>query len=270
MILYPPCKINLGLHILHKRNDGFHELDTCMYEIPLFDILEIIPAENFEFSSSGLTIPGEIETNLCVKAFKLLKENHDISNVKMHLHKQIPMGGGLGGGSSDGTYALKMLNELFKLDLSEETLEKYAAKLGSDCAFFVRGEAQIANGRGEILTPVKLNLKGLYLKIINIGIHISTANAYKGIVFQKHNKKINELINLKPEYWKENLQNDFEFSVFKNHPILEEVKKQLYFEGAVYASMSGSGSTMYGIFNETPEKDSFAHFNPEYEIMIEL
>jgi len=241
-----------------------------MYEIPLFDILEIIPSENFEFSSSGLNIPGEIETNLCVKAFKLLKENHGISNVKMHLQKQIPMGGGLGGGSSDGTYVLKMLNELFKLGLSDETLEKYAAKLGSDCAFFVRGKAQIANGRGEILSPVQLNLKGLYLKIINIGIHISTANAYQGIEFQKHTLKIDDLINLKPKDWKENLQNDFEISVFKNHPILEEVKKLLYEEGAIYASMSGRGSTMYGIFNETPAKNSFARFNPEYEIITEL
>jgi 4-diphosphocytidyl-2-C-methyl-D-erythritol kinase len=180
------------------------------------------------------------------------------------------MGGGLGGGSSDGTYALKMLNELFKLGLSEETLEKYAATLGSDCAFFVRGKAQIANGRGEILSPVKLNLKGLYLKIINIGIHISTANAYQGIEFQKHTLKIDDLINLKPKDWKENLQNDFEISVFKNHPILEEVKKLLYEEGAIYASMSGSGSTMYGIFNETPAKNSFARFNPEYEIITEL
>jgi len=241
-----------------------------MYEIPLFDILEIIPSENFEFSSSGLNIPGEVDSNLCVKAFNLIKENHGISNVKMHLHKQIPMGGGLGGGSSDGTYALKMLNELFKLDLSEETLENYAATLGSDCAFFVRGKAQIANGRGEILSPINLNLKGRFLKIINIGIHISTANAYAGLELQRHNLKINDLINLNPKDWKETLLNDFEISVFKNHTILEEVKKQLYFEGAVYASMSGSGSTMYGIFDEIPKKESLAHFNPVYEIIVEI
>lgn len=270
MILYPPCKINLGLHVLHKRLDGFHELDTCMYEIPLFDILEIIPSENFEFSASGLSIPGDVETNLCIKAFKLLKEKHGVSNVKMHLHKQIPMGGGLGGGSSDGTYALKMLDKIFDLNLSVKTLETYAATLGSDCAFFVNGKAQIAKGRGEVLSPISLDLKGLYLKIINIGLHISTASAYDGIEFQIQNSNINEIVSSDKYDWKETLKNDFEISVFKKHPILSELKENLYKEGAIYAAMTGSGSTMYGIYNDKPKNNTFSKYNPKFEIVLNL
>lgn len=270
MILYPPCKINLGLHILHKRNDGFHELDTCMYEIPLYDILEIIPSENFEFTSSGLDIPGDSDNNLCVKAFKLIKENHQISNVKIHLHKQIPMGGGLGGGSSDGTYVLKMLNSIFKLELSDAKLEEYASILGSDCAFFVKGNCQLAKGRGEILTPIDLNLKGYNLKILNIGIHVSTADAYGGVIFQNHNKNITEILSLEKEDWKNELKNDFETSVFKNHSILSEIKNRFYQEGAFYASMSGSGSTMYALYKRKPTENTFKDLSPLYEIVKEL
>ena len=270
MILYPPCKINLGLHILHKRNDGFHELDTCMYEIPLYDILEIIPSQNFEFTSSGMIIPGDVDANLCVKAFKLLKEKHEISNVKIHLHKQIPMGGGLGGGSSDGTYTLKLLNELFELKLTDLILEGYASELGSDCAFFVNCGCQIAKGRGEILTPIQLDLSGYYIKIVNIGIHISTKEAYAGIEFQQHKNTLHELITKNITDWKTLLKNDFEISVFKNHPILKEVKENLYDEGAIYASMSGSGSTMFAIYREEPKKNTFARLNPIYEIVKKL
>ena len=267
MILYPPCKINLGLHVLHKRKDGFHELDTCM---PLYDILEIIPSEKFEFSVSGMEIPGDENNNLCVKAFNLIKEKHGISNIKMHLHKQIPMGGGLGGGSSDGTYALKLLNTFFKLNLSDSILEQYASMLGSDCAFFIKSGTQIAKGRGELLSPIELNLKGYFLKIINIGIHISTAEAYNGIEFQKHQKSVNVILNKNIEDWKNNLINDFELSVFKKHPILQKVKESLYHEGAVYASMSGSGSTMYAIYKDKPTLESFKELNPTFEIVISL
>jgi 4-diphosphocytidyl-2-C-methyl-D-erythritol kinase len=270
MILYPPCKINLGLHILHKRNDGFHELDTCMYEIPLYDILEIIPSEEFVFTSSGLEIPGDSDNNLCVKAFKLIKEKHEISNVKIHLHKQIPMGGGLGGGSSDATYVLKMLNTLFNLNLELETLEEYAAILGSDCAFFVKSNCQIAKGRGELLSHFNLNLKGYYLKILNIGIHVSTAEAYGGVIFQTHIDNVVEILKLKKEDWKDKLVNDFETSVFKKHPILSEIKNSLYQEGAFYASMSGSGSTMFALYENKPKENSFLELNPLYEIVKEL
>lgn len=270
MILYPPCKINLGLHILNKRKDGFHELDTCMFEIPLYDILEILPSQKFEFSSSGMEIPGDFNTNLCVKAFKLIQENHNIPNIKMHLHKQIPMGGGLGGGSSDGTYVLKMLNTIFQLNLSETILEQYAATLGSDCAFFVKSGSQIAKGRGEILTPINLKLTGYFIKIVNIGIHISTAEAYSGVEFQQHKNSISEIINRNIIDWKTILNNDFELSIFKNYPVLKKLKADLYQEGAIYASMSGSGSTMYAIFKDEPKKNTFSHLNPTYEIIKEL
>ncbi len=270
MILYPSCKINLGLHILHKRTDGFHELDTCMFEVPLYDILEIIPSTKFEFSSSGMEIPGDSQNNLCIKAFNIIQNKHDIPNIKMHLHKQIPMGGGLGGGSSDGTYVLKMLNTIFKLNLSNSTLEEYASLLGSDCAFFVNAGSQIAKGRGEKLTPIHLNLNGYYIKIVNIGIHISTPDAYNGIEFQQHEKTITEIINSDISSWKENLKNDFEHSVFKKHAILSDLKKELYEEGAIYASMSGSGSTMYAIYKELPKSEKFKQLNPVYEIIKKL
>jgi 4-diphosphocytidyl-2-C-methyl-D-erythritol kinase len=270
MILYPPCKINLGLHILHKRNDGYHELDTCMYEIPMFDILEAIPSEEFEFSFSGMEIPGNIETNLCVKAFNLLKDKHGIGNVKMHLHKQIPMGGGLGGGSSDGTYALLMLNSIFKLNLTKNKLIEYASELGSDCAFFVESGAKIARGRGEILKPINLNIRGYFLKIVNIGIHISTAEAYGNVEFQDHKQNVEAVLGLNLDKWKSNLKNDFEVHIFKKHPILTTIKERLYEEGAVYASMSGSGSTMFGIYKEKPLDNSFNDLNTTYEIILNL
>ena len=270
MILYPTCKINLGLHILNKRNDGFHELDTCMFEVPLYDIIEIIPSENFEFSTSGMEIPGDCNNNLCVKAFHLIQEKYEIPNIKLHLHKQIPMGGGLGGGSSDGTFVLKMLNSLFQLNITNSQLQEYASLLGSDCPFFVKGGTQIARGRGEILSPIQLDLSGYYIKIVNIGIHVSTKEAYAGVEFQKHSNSTAEIITRNISNWKTLLKNDFEMSVFKNYPLLQEVKENLYNEGAVYASMSGSGSTMYGIFNEEPKNNTFSHLNPTYEIIKKL
>lgn len=270
MILYPPCKINLGLHILNKRNDGYHELDTCMYEIPLNDILEIVPAEEFQFTSSGLEIPGDINKNLCVKAFQLIKEKHNIGNVKIHLHKQIPMGGGLGGGSSDATFTLKILNKIFNLCISDTLLTEYAAILGSDCAFFVQSNCQIAKGRGEILKPISLNLKGYFIKIINIGIHISTAEAFSNIEFNYTNSNVEQILFNGIENWKNELNNDFEKSIFIKYPILLKIKEELYKEGAIYASMTGSGSTMYAIYKDEPSNKTFDNLNPLYEIVIKI
>jgi len=251
--MFPPAKINLGLNVLHKRSDGYHELDTCMIPIELTDVLEVLPSNKFQFIQTGLTVEGSSNDNLVVRAYNLLKENYNLPPVYIHLRKNIPMGAGLGGGSADATYTLLALNDLFKLKISNDDLKKYSTELGSDCPFFVEKSPQIAKGRGEELYPIELNLKGYYLKLIFPGIHISTAEAYGNVIFSKHSLSVKNSIDRPIEEWKNNLKNDFESSAFKLHPELEKWKNDLYSEGAIYASMTGSGSTMYGIFKDKPE-----------------
>jgi 4-diphosphocytidyl-2-C-methyl-D-erythritol kinase len=253
MILFPPCKINLGLHILHKRSDGYHALDTLMFQVPFCDILEVVKSDDFQFTTSGLPIPGAIESNLCVQAFHKMKTRFGLSNVHIHLHKIIPMGGGLGGGSSDGTYVLLALNELFKLNLSVDVLQEIAAELGSDCPLFVVSKPQIAQGRGEKLEFFPLDLSGYYLKLVNIGIHVSTKEAFSNIQFHIPKKNIQALMKQPIASWKETVHNDFENTIFEMHPSLATLKEALYAEGAVYASMSGSGSTMYALYAKKPK-----------------
>jgi 4-diphosphocytidyl-2-C-methyl-D-erythritol kinase len=252
MILFPPAKINLGLNVLRKREDGYHDLDTCMVPIPLCDVLELLPSAQFEYHQSGLTIPGATDDNLCVKAYKLLKDEYNLPPVYIHLRKEIPMGAGLGGGSSDAACVLTGLNSLFQLNIPTTKLEEYAARLGSDCAFFVKNESQIAHGRGEILSPCPLDLSGMYIKIINPGIHVGTKEAYNGVVPNPDALAVEAIVSQEIEQWKGQLKNDFETSVFLNHPVLQEIKDKLYSEGAVYAAMSGSGSTMFGIYSSKP------------------
>lgn len=243
----------MGLHILFKREDGYHELETMMFQLPIVDILEVNISSSFSFQSSGLTISGAEKDNLCVKAFQLMKEKYQIENVKIHLHKTIPMGGGLGGGSSDGTYVLLALNELFQLNLSDSELQGLAAELGSDCAVFVKTEPQIARGRGELLEEISFSLSGYWLKVVNVGVFVSTQQAFSNIDFVNVVQAVPEILSQPIESWKENLMNDFERSVFKHFPELQEVKDKLYAEGAIYASMSGSGSTIYGIYADKPK-----------------
>lgn len=270
MILFPPCKINLGLHVLCKRDDGYHAIETCMYPVPIHDILEIIPSEKFEFTSSGIPIPGEASSNLCVKAFQILQENFSIPNVKIHLHKVIPMGGGLGGGSSDGSYVLIGLNEIFNLDLSNIELQQFAAKLGSDCPFFIKNTAQIATGRGEILETFPLDLKGYFLKIINLGIHVSTQEAYAGVSFYEGKENTKDILSSASiENYKNKLINCFEKSVFTKHSVLSVLKNELYEEGATYAAMTGSGSTLFAIYKNKPRNTKFNH-PIQFEEIIEL
>ena len=270
MILFPPCKINIGLHVLNKRNDGFHALDTLMYPISIYDILEVIKSDVFEFSSSGITIPGEQQMNICVKAYQLMVQEYRISPVKIHLHKVIPMGGGLGGGSSDGTYTLLAINDLFGLNLSVNRLQELAAVLGSDCPFFVSASPQVATGRGEFLTPVDFRLKGMYLYMVNLGIHVSTAEAFSNVPFYTKQSSIVELIKEPFETIKNELVNSFETSVFVSYPVLQEIKSIFLQNGATYCAMSGSGSTMYGIFKTKPEKGLFDNFALFFEEIIEL
>lgn len=252
MILFPPAKINLGLNVLRKRSDGYHDIQSCMAEIPLFDVLELLPADAFEFQQTGLTIEGDASSNLCVRAYHLMADNYSIPPVYMHLIKQIPMGAGLGGGSSDAAYVLKGLNTLFELEIDDDTLEDLAAELGSDCAFFIRGGVQFSEGRGEVLRPISLDLKGTYLKLIYPNVHISTAGAYSNVVFDLDGSGFDKL--LQKDF--SGLRNSFERHVFENYPELEAIKNQLIAEGAFYAAMSGSGSSIFGLFHDAPEKSS--------------
>lgn len=253
MILFPPAKVNLGLYITGKREDGYHNIESVMYPIPLFDVLEILPSENFTFKSTGLLIDADSEDNLCVKAYRILQKNHGVGNVMMHLQKNIPMGAGLGGGSADAAFVLKGLNELFELELSDALLESYAAELGSDCAFFIKCVPQLATGRGEVLEPISVSLKGSYMKVINPGIHISTKLAYANVSLSEHTYDWKGMTLEQVSSWKDCLRNDFERSVFPEFPQLEEIKQKMYDEGASYAFMSGSGSTMIGIYKDAPE-----------------
>lgn len=256
MISFPGCKINLGLQIINKRSDGYHNITSVMYPVPINDILEIVPLEkddNTIFTSSGLHIPGSVDENLCLKAYYLLKNKYNIPNVHIHLHKCIPMGGGLGGGSSDGAETIKLLNKLFDLNISIDDQKKIASILGSDCPFFIENIPQFATGTGTTLTPIDLDLKGYHLVLLNVGIHVSTKEAYTDVVLNQNNQDLKECIKKDITEWKNELSNDFEMNVFKQYPNLEEIKSSLYEQGALFASMTGSGSTMYGIFNELPK-----------------
>lgn len=260
MILFPPAKINLGLNVLFKREDAFHEIESCMLAIPFCDVLEIVPAETFEFHQSGITIAGDSEDNLCVKAYRLMKKKYTIPPVSIYLRKIIPMGAGLGGGSADASYVVKGLVALFNLGISEDEQRELVAQLGSDCPFFISEKPQIATGRGEILQPINVDLTAYFLKIINPGIHIGTKEAYKGIQFSDNSISISAILAEPIEQWKAQLKNDFERTVFKKHPTLAQIKASLYEDGAIYAAMSGSGSTLFGIFKEEP-KLTFSHEN---------
>lgn len=252
MILFPPAKINLGLKVLKKRSDGYHEIVTCMLTIPLTDVLEITPSSEFIFKQTGIKVDGNQESNLCVKAFRLLQKHFDVPNAYIHLRKQLPMGAGLGGGSADASYVLRGLNTVFNLGLTDNQLRDFAAELGSDCPFFISDSIQIGRGRGEELSEFELDLSGYYLKIINPDIHVGTKEAYSGIVFSDDSGLIEDILARPVEMWKGRLKNDFETHIFEHHPVIGELKSQLYDEGAIYASMSGSGSTVYGIFEKKP------------------
>jgi 4-diphosphocytidyl-2-C-methyl-D-erythritol kinase len=254
MICFPSCKINLGLRITQKRADGFHALETVFFPISIKDALEIIiePDANaapITFTSSGLAINGDPSDNLCFKAYELLKKDYPtIPNIKMHLHKQIPMGAGLGGGSSDGAFTLVALNQLFDLQITEDKLMQYALTLGSDCPFFILNSPAYATSRGEILKPINVNLDGYTIIIVNPGIAISTKLAFSLITPKVPDSNLEVIICESVSTWKDNLINDFEEPIFNSFPELANIKETLYQKGAVYASMTGTGSTVYGIF----------------------
>ena len=269
MIVFPNCKINLGLSIINKRNDGYHNLETIFYPLALTDALEIISSSRehplaktepgiVNFSASGLQVTGSEIDNLCVKAYQLLQKDYpEIPSIQMHLLKAIPMGAGLGGGSADGAFVLRILNTLFKLDLSTSELIAYAAKLGSDCPFFIINKPCYATGRGEIMEPLPLDLSGYTFALVNCGITINTAWAFTQLNHQIKDPVTQPVENFRDvvmqpvSNWKNILVNDFEQPVFVKYPAIKSIKEQLYKYGAIYASMSGSGSTVYGIFEKT-------------------
>jgi 4-diphosphocytidyl-2-C-methyl-D-erythritol kinase len=267
LISYPNCKINLGLHILRKRSDGYHDLETVFYPLPFPDILEIIPdttkKDVIHFQSSGINLNSPAGDNLCIKAYQLLKKDFpQIPPIQMHLHKQIPTGAGLGGGSADAAFTIKMLNEIAGLGLSHSAMMDYAAQLGSDCPFFILNQPCYATGRGELLEPIAVDLSGFDIVLINPGIHVNTRVAFEGIQPVQPAYSLKEQI-LKPvEEWKHFLQNDFEKTVFKQYPEIPEIKNTLYGYKALYAAMTGSGSSVFGIFTKgsLPELSLPAHY----------
>jgi 4-diphosphocytidyl-2-C-methyl-D-erythritol kinase len=269
MVSFPHCKINLGLRILRKREDGYHDLETVFYPVPVNDVLEVISRndgsqesgvrsqDSVRLNQTGLPVDGNPKDNLCLKAYYLLKKEFPLlPSIQMHLHKNIPMGAGLGGGSSDGAFALKLLNEKFVLNLNTEQLTDFASELGSDCPFFIQNKPCFGSGRGEELQPIELDLSIYSFLIISPGIHISTALAFSKINPAIPAHSIKDIIRKPLSTWKDELFNDFEESVFDEYPEIRNIKNELYKYGAIYASMTGSGSSVFGLFpkNQLPEE----------------
>ncbi len=251
MISYPNAKINIGLNITSKRPDGYHNIETVFYPIPLCDILSVEISEScaeYSFSVSGIETDQDSEKNLVIKAYRLLQKDFVLPPVNITLIKNIPVGAGLGGGSADAAFMLTMLNELAGLKISKKKLENYASKLGADCPVFIRNKPVYAEGIGNEFSPISLSLKNYYLVLIKPDIFVSTPEAYSLVTPRKPAENLQKLVHLPVSEWKNVIVNDFESSVFKRYPRIEQIKNQLYADGALYASMSGSGSSVYGIF----------------------
>lgn len=273
MIHFINAKLNLGLNIVNRRPDGYHDLETVFYPVGLYngtpknpepfcDILEITPSERTEFIFSGRKVDCPLEKNLVYKAWKLFKENYpELPEYTIHLEKHLPDGAGLGGGSADATFVLRMLNELNAHPFSEDKLEAMALKLGADCPVFVRNRPCYAEGVGEKMQPVDLDLSGWWCALVKPDLSISTKEAFAGVTPAHPKKNLREIVKLPVEEWNGLMKNDFEGSLFPNHPVLEEIKQDLYQLGASYAAMSGSGSTIFGLFpSRQAARNSLSHF----------
>lgn len=260
MVTFPNAKINIGLNIVGKRVDGFHDIESVFYPIPCHDVLELTPSESISFKSYGIEIPGQSTGNLCLKAYNLLKADFDLPAYNIHLLKAIPIGAGMGGGSADGAFTLKLLNQLNQLNITNTQLENYAKKLGSDCAFFIENKPKYCSEKGDVFEEIEFSLAGKYLVLVNPNIHISTAEAYAGVTPQKPENNLRKLLAQPIETWKQNVVNDFEKSLFPKYPVIKLIKEKLYNLGAQYASMTGSGSTCYGLFENEIDLEAFSDF----------
>lgn len=252
MIVFPNAKINIGLNVLEKRPDGFHNIESCFIPVPWYDALEVIESSEFKFNSTGLVIPGS--SNICVDAYQLLKKDFKLPPISIHLHKNIPIGAGLGGGSADGAFMLKLLNDKFSLSLSTSQLQDYAIRLGSDCPFFIDNKPSYVEGTGNIFSPISLDLQGLYITIIYPEIHVDTIAAYKAITPVRPAENLHNIIeNNSIESWRNYVINDFEKGADVK---IIQLKDQFYAQGALYASMTGSGSAVFGLFTTAQEIES--------------
>jgi len=252
MIVFPNAKINIGLNVVSKREDGYHNLETIFFPVKLADAIEFAEAEETTLTTSGIQIDGDPEQNLVLKAYRLLKADFNLPPLHFHLHKVIPFGAGLGGGSSDAAFTLKMLNEYFNLDLTQENLELYAAQIGADCPFFILNKPTFATGIGNKFHNIELNLADYEIVILKPDFFISTPEAYKNVIPRNPKFRLTEIIKTPVNDWKNLIVNDFEKSVIPKYPQIAELKQILYDLGAGFASMSGSGSAVYGIFRHLP------------------
>jgi 4-diphosphocytidyl-2-C-methyl-D-erythritol kinase len=258
LLSFPNAKLNLGLYVTAKRPDGYHELETVFLPLPWADVLEVLPAPKGQLAPSlaltGRPIPGEVATNLCLKAYELLKADFPaLPMAQLHLHKLVPIGAGLGGGSADAAFALRAISEVFSLNLSTEALEGYARRLGADCAFFIQNTPRLAREKGDVFEPIALDLRGTACVVVYPGLHISTAQAFAGIVPQAPAQPLRAALAQPMASWRDTVFNDFEASLAPVYPVLAGIKQQLYDAGAAYASLSGSGSAVYGLFPSAVE-----------------
>lgn len=250
MICFPNAKINLGLNVTEKRPDGYHNIETIFYPIPVRDALEIVPSQEFSFSQTGIPVDGPTEKNLVMRALELMRKRFDIPPLEIHLFKAIPFGAGLGGGSADAAFMLKLLNDFCRLGLSEKELEDMASSIGADCPFFIRNKPVFASGIGNVFTPVDLSLEGYTLCLVKPDIAVSTSEAYSLVKPAFPEVGVIDIIKKPVSEWRELLVNDFEKSVFTRYPEIQRIKEELYNVGAVYAAMSGSGSSVFGLFDK--------------------
>ncbi len=260
MVVFPNVKINLGLFVTEKRPDGFHNIETVMLPVPMNDALEMVVTEDkkFDFIITGREIPGNARENLCCRAWEMLQNDFGLPPVIIHLHKVTPIGAGLGGGSSDGAFTIKLINQLFELGLTTPTMEDYAKRLGSDCAFFINNQPVFAFEKGDRLEPISLDLSGVFIVVVKPDIHISTSEAYSAIECSPPKVALKTVLQKPVKIWREYVTNDFEHSIFKAAPVVGQIKSKLYEMGAVFALMSGSGSAVYGLFEyEVDLKEQF-------------
>lgn len=265
MLVFPNSKLNLGLNVIKKRDDGFHDLETIFYPINWCDALEVIEsksAQPFELTFSGIKVEGDFKENIIYKTFKLLQAYKKMPDIKVHLHKNIPMGAGLGGGSSNASFFINLLDNHFSLNLTQLQKHEIATQLGSDCPFFLQNKPVYAFAKGTEFSAINVNLASYYILVVYPGIHSNTREAFSGLLPQasKHDLK-NTIENIPVSEWKNVLFNDFEKTIFIKYPEIKNLKEQLYSEGALYASLSGSGSSVYAIFTAKPE----IKLNPAYQ-----